>query len=91
MNIFIKSEQVTLDLKDFSTPIYSILILQMYSNNLKQITLKLYTSFNSLRKVATLLNINYSTISKWSFQNTLKLNGRNIKKFNLSTKLISKY
>lgn len=37
----------------------------MYSKDLKKVALNLYEQFKSLRKVANLLNINYSTISKW--------------------------
>ncbi len=37
----------------------------MYSNDYKQLAIKLYYKFSSLRKVANLLDIHYSTISKW--------------------------
>ncbi len=37
----------------------------MYSNDYKQLAIKLYHKFSSLRKVADLLDIHYSTISKW--------------------------
>lgn len=37
----------------------------MYSYDLKQVAFRLYMIHNSLRKVSNILNVHYSTISKW--------------------------
>lgn len=59
----------------------------MYSNDFKILALRLYDKFLSLRKVADLLNIHYSTISKWLIH--IKSSRKPIKK-KLDSKDISK-
>ena len=47
----------------------------MYSQDLRKVALRLYASFQSLRKVAKLLNTSHSTISRWIKSPTRKLYG----------------